>query len=141
MKPSIFPGEFVTVTRRRLANRGRGFTLVELLVVMFIILLVSAVALPTVLSVVSHRQASEAARVLQAALVGARDAAIHNNSLSGIRLLPDPAFPVQYITLNGQTRINPSTILASNRMIPIQPGPNYSEGLINITSPKFDLTN
>ena len=37
---------------------------------------------------------SEAARILQGALVGARDAAIHNNTPSGIRLLPDPAFPI-----------------------------------------------
>src|SRR5208283_2687494 len=94
----------------------RGFTLIELLVVMLIILLVSAVVLPTVLPAISHRQVSEAARILQGALVGARDTAINNNAPAGIRLLPDPVF-------NG---INPSTalmdatrILAANRYIPI----------------------
>jgi len=106
-----------------------AFTLVELLVVMFIILLVSVLALPTIVSAISHRQVSDAARLLQAALAGARDAAIHNNAPRGIRLLPDP-------TLNG---INPSTglldstrILASNRIVPIQPAPDYSDGLVNI---------
>ena len=39
-----------------------------------------------------HQILSEAARLLQASLVGARDAAIHANAPRGIRLLPDPAF-------------------------------------------------
>jgi len=109
--------------------RRRGFTLIELLVVITIILLVSAVALPTVLPALSHRQVSEGARILQGALVGARDSAIKNNAISGIRLLPDP-------TING---INPTTglfdpsmPLASNRIIPIAAAPDYSEGLVSI---------
>ncbi len=125
--------------RRLPAGKRRAFTLIELLVVILIILLVSAVALPTVLPAIAHRQVSEAARIVQGALAGARDAAIHNNSLSGIRLLPDPAFPLQYNTVNGQ--ISATNILAANRFIPIQPGPNYSEGLINITSPSYDQAN
>src|SRR5271166_5925848 len=84
---------------RRRQSARRGFTLIELLVVILIILLVSAVVLPTVIPAVSHRQVSEAARILQGALVGARDTAINNNAPAGIRLLPDPV-------LNG---INPST--------------------------------
>ena len=78
-------------TDRQLPARA-GFTLIELLVVITIILIVSAVALPTVLPALAHRQVSEAARILQAALAGARDAAIRDNAPSGIRLLPDPAF-------------------------------------------------
>ena len=91
--------ERIDERRRRQAGR-RGFTLIELLVVMLIILLVSAVVLPTVLPALSHRQVSEAARILQGALVGARDTAINNNAPAGIRLLPDPV-------LNGQS--TPST--------------------------------
>ena len=87
--------ERIDERRRRQAGR-RGFTLIELLVVMLIILLVSAVVLPTVLPAISHRQVSEAARILQGALVGARDTAINNNAPAGIRLLPDPV-------LNGQS--------------------------------------
>ncbi|MGP0068122.1 MAG: prepilin-type N-terminal cleavage/methylation domain-containing protein [Isosphaeraceae bacterium] len=107
----------------------RAFTLIELLVVILIILIVSAVALPVVLPAFSHRQVSEAARILQGAFVGAHDNAIHNNQPSGIRLLPDPNF-------NG---LNPSTglldssqILACNRIIPIDPAPEYSEGNVSI---------
>ena len=111
-----------------------GFTLVELLVVIAIILGVSALTLPSVISSLSHRQVSESARILQAALAGARDSAIRTNAPSGIRLLPDP-------TVNG---INPSTgvidpafVLAANRIIPIEPAPPYSEGLVNIFPPPF----
>jgi prepilin-type N-terminal cleavage/methylation domain-containing protein len=104
----------------------RGFTLLELLIVIAIIILVSAVALPTVLPALQHRQVSESARILQGALAGARDSAIKNNRPSGIRLLPDPVF-------NG---INPSTSLfdstqplAFNRIVPIAAAPDYTEGL------------
>ncbi len=110
----------------------RGFTLIELLVVILIILIVSAVALPTVLPAISHRQVSEGARILQGALVGARDSAIKNNTPSGIRFLPDPAFPIQYTTINSSTQIDPSQPLASNRIIPIAPAPDYSEGFVTV---------
>jgi prepilin-type N-terminal cleavage/methylation domain-containing protein len=50
-----------------------AYTLVETLVVIAIILVVSAVALPTVFYSMSHRQVSEAARILQAGLAGTRD--------------------------------------------------------------------
>jgi prepilin-type N-terminal cleavage/methylation domain-containing protein len=112
----------------------RAFTLVELLVVILIILLVSAVALPTVLPALSHRQVSEAARILQSALAGAKDAAIHDNAPSGIRLLPDP-------TLSGidpaTGLLNPALPLAANRIIPIETAPEYTEGLVsvNLTPP------
>ena len=124
--------ERIDERRRRQAGR-RGFTLIELLVVMLIILLVSAVVLPTVLPAISHRQVSEAARILQGALAGARDTAINNNAPAGIRLLPDPV-------LNGQSTpprhqragLDPTEILASNRYIPIQLAPDYAEGFAAI---------
>ena len=122
----------VTTTAQRPAQpadaRRPGFTLIELLVVILIILLVSAVTLPSIISAISHRQVSEAARVLQAALVGARDSAIHNNAISGIRLLPDP-------TING---INASGVLditlplAMNRIVPLEAAPDYDEGKVSI---------
>src|SRR5690348_14747417 len=107
---------------RGASRRGaRGFTLVELLVVILIILLVSAVALPTVLPAINHRQVSEAARILQGALAGARDKAIHDNQPSGIRLLPDPAYPLTWITDQSSPyygQISPFSILAYNRVVP-----------------------
>ena len=124
--------ERIDERRRRQAGR-RGFTLIELLVVMLIILLVSAVVLPTVLPAISHRQVSEAARILQGALAGARDTAINNNAPAGIRLLPDPVLNGQSLNAPGGTAgvptLDPTRILASNRYIPIQLAPDYSEGL------------
>src|SRR4051812_34598032 len=132
-KPSLSHGRRVGPTQ--------GFTLIELLVVMLIILLVSAVALPTVIPAISHRQVSEAARLLQASLVGARDAAIHNNAPRGIRLLPDPSFftvtsdskgnpiPPTLNRIGGQ--IDPTVILAANRIVPIETAPDYSEGKLD----------
>jgi prepilin-type N-terminal cleavage/methylation domain-containing protein len=113
--------------------RHRGYTLIELLVVILIILLVSAVALPVVLPALSHRQVSEAARLLQAALAGARDAALRNGTPSGIRLLPDPAFPLTYQPMaDGTTRIDPNQPLAASRIIPIEMAPRYTEGKLSI---------
>ncbi len=124
---------------RRRARRG-GFTLIELLVVILIILLVSAVALPVVLPALAHRQVSEAARILQGALAGARDAAMHNGTPSGIRLIPDTAFPLIYqpaLLPNGQPnplagQIDPTQPLAYNRIIPIESAPEYSSGMLFI---------
>ena len=115
---------------------GGGFTLIELLVVILIILLVSAVVLPTVLPAISHRQVSEAARILQGALAGARDTAINNNAPAGIRLLPDPVLNGQSLNapggIAGVSTLDPTRILASNRYIPIQLAPDYSEGKVSV---------
>ena len=104
--------------------------------VILIILLVSAIALPVVLPALAHRQVSEAARILQGALTGARDSALKNGTPSGIRLLPDPAFPLLYTTVvvNGvtTTQIDVRQPFASNRIIPIEAAPEYSEGMLSM---------
>ncbi len=108
--------------------RPVGFTLVELLVVIFIILLISVVTLPTIVPAMNHRRVSEAARILQAALVGARDAAIHYDNPRGIRLIPDPTLP--------------AGIVAANRILAIEPAGDYSEGRVSIYKNTLDpITN
>ena len=61
-----------------------------------------------------------------------RDSALHSGTPSGIRLLPDPAFPLVYLP-NGQ--IDPTQPLAANRIIPIESAPEYSEGQVSIVIP------
>jgi type II secretory pathway pseudopilin PulG len=102
-------------------RRAPAFTLVELLVVVVIVLLVSAATLPAIIPALSHRAVSEAARILQAALVQARDTAIRNNGPRGVRFLPDPTYSAPN-----------TTILAYNRMVPIEPGPEYSNGMVTV---------
>jgi type II secretory pathway pseudopilin PulG len=102
---------------RRKGERS-AYTLVELLTVILIIMLISAVTLPAVIGGLRQRKVSEAARILQAALVGARDAAIHAGAPRGIRLLADPS--------------QPTGILACNRFSPIEPAGDYTEGRVFI---------
>jgi prepilin-type N-terminal cleavage/methylation domain-containing protein len=131
----------------------RAFTLIELLVVITIILIVSAIALPTVSSALSHRQVSEAARTVQAVLAGARDAAIRDNRPSGIRLMPDPLFSGQQpLTVPNPAggppipnpspfagRLDPGLPLAYNRIVPIGPAPSYQEGAVIQVLPTANL--
>ena len=77
-----------------------------------------------------HREVSEAGRLLQGALVGARDRAIHTGRPAGIRLLPDPGL----ISRTPAGPIDPYKILAYNRIIPIEAPPDYVEGRLSIYS-------
>lgn len=114
-------------------QRCSGFTLIELLVVMFIIALVSVATLPTILPALAHRQVSESARIVQATIEGARDAAIRANAPRGVRFLADPGFPGS-TTATGMP-------LAYNRMLAIEPGPDYSEGRVSIRGSQADAPN
>jgi len=104
--------------------------LIELLVVILIIGIVFALVGATLSrGSIANR---EAARLLHGALAGARDAAIGNNAPRGIRLVLDPAFPIKRLP-NGQ--VDPSAPLCANRIVPIEPAPDYSEGRVSILYP------
>ena len=104
-----------------------GFTLVELLVVVLIIVLVGAATIKVAIFDQGGRSVSEGARVVQAAIAGARDAAFRSNSPRGIRFLPDPVF-------NGQN----GGALAANRIISIETAPDYNTGLVSVTAAPND---
>jgi prepilin-type N-terminal cleavage/methylation domain-containing protein len=105
----------------------RGFTLLELLVVMVIILMVAALVGPLLNR--SSRAVDEASRLVHGQLVGARDAAVHRNAPAGIRLMHDPSVPLKRLA-NGQ--VDPAAIVCANRIIPLEPAPDYSEGNVSI---------
>lgn len=121
----------IYIRHRRTSADRQGFTLIELLVVIAIIALVVAAA-GVIIGNRSRGQVSAAARLLQGALAGARDSAMHSGEPSGIRLLPDPAFPILYLA-NGQ--IDPAQPLACSRIIPIEPPPQYTTGHLTWVDP------
>ena len=117
-------------TRRTKRPVRRGFTLIELLVVVLIIVLVGAATIKVAIFDQGGRHVSEAARMLQAAIGGARDAAFRANAPRGIRLLPDPEF-------DGVTR----GALAANRMISIEAAPDYNTGMVSAVDPSINSVN
>lgn len=111
----------------------KGFTLVEILVVVAIVLITSVVVLSQVLPALAQSQVSESARILQAALAGARDAAIRANAPRGIRLLPDATLTTPSFADATAAGVLPGTsTLAFSRIQQIELAPDYAEGLVNI---------
>jgi prepilin-type N-terminal cleavage/methylation domain-containing protein len=109
-------------------RRRRGFTLVEILMVISIILLVAIIAIPAVWSALNGRQVTDAARIFTGALVGARDAAIKFNEPRGIRLMPDPQ-----LTIPPPGSPSAGTVqLVYNKMLPIEPAGDINDGKVNI---------
>ena len=103
-------------------HRAGGFTLVELLVVIAIIGLVSAATLPSILTAINHRQTSDAASVLQAALVNARDSAVRAGAPSGLRFLIDPTLAPRYS----------EGVLGYSSFVATKTAPDYTEGHVSL---------
>jgi prepilin-type N-terminal cleavage/methylation domain-containing protein len=83
------------------ARGRRGFTLVEMLVVLVLILVLAAIAVALVPKVSERQRAAKGADQIQAALLTAKQMAIRDQAARGVRLQP-----VQIITLSGGP-INP----------------------------------
>ncbi|WP_422931599.1 pilus assembly FimT family protein [Singulisphaera sp. PoT] len=110
-------------------RKRRGFTLVELLVVIAIILLLTVATIPTVVNSVNQNKITEAARIVQAAFVGAGDRAIRTNQPSGVRLLPSVTLTLPAM---GSGSAPGTQQLAYDRMIEIEPAADYAEGKVSI---------
>lgn len=81
---------FVQQTRRYAGGtRSRGFTLVELLVVIIVLLVLMGVTIPVALRLSEGENLRNAANAVQVALAGARERAMFRQEPSGIRLIPD----------------------------------------------------
>jgi len=105
-------------TRR--GPRRRGFTLIELMVVVAIIGMITVTILPMVIATWNERQMGDAARLLQATINTQSASAIQSGNPRGLRLLLDPQFD-----------LTTGPPLAVNRMIAIEAAPNYSEGKLS----------
>lgn len=105
-----------------------GFTLVELLVVLFIVGLLSAATLPVLIPTLNQRQVQDASRIVQQALINARFAAISTGRPAGVRLLPDPVY-------NGPDSNDPLRPLAYNRIMQLEAADDYSDGQLRVHSP------
>ncbi|WP_169980512.1 pilus assembly FimT family protein [Tautonia rosea] len=99
--------------------RRSGVTLTELLVVISIILILSAAALPTAYVTFAERAVSEGASMVQANISMTRDRAAGTGQAQGVRFLPDPDL----------TDLS-TGVVVSNRMVTLTTPPNYSEGLV-----------
>lgn len=108
-------------------EKQTGFTLVELLVVLFIVGLISAATLPVIIPTLNQRQVQEGSRIVQQALLNARFAAMSTGRPAGVRLLPDTVF-------SGPDGTDPLRPLAYNRMIQLEPAPDYSDGMLRVAS-------
>jgi prepilin-type N-terminal cleavage/methylation domain-containing protein len=120
-----------------------GFTLVELLVVITIILLVSVASIPVIMPALNERRVSSAALLLQAELTRARDTAVRANAPRGVRLMPDATGNLSFLPFRTPSATDYTRFLESTpaytRMIAIEPGPDHTEGMVRGYNSAVDL--
>lgn len=105
--------------RNRKHRPASGFTLTELLVVIVIISIVSAVTIPTIIAAFDEREVNDAAGLIQGTLTAARDQAVRSGTPRGVRFLPDP-------DLTNTT----TGVVVANRLIAIEQPPDYNQGRV-----------
>jgi prepilin-type N-terminal cleavage/methylation domain-containing protein len=135
---------------RRNPRLRSGFTLMELLVVVAIVVIVSAAALPVIRPALSQRKVSSAALIVQGEVARCRDEAIRANAPRGIRLLPSlddqfkfVPYPSNASPTAAQLQAYSQSTPAYTRMVSIEPSPDYSSGVVcakpvNFTVPFSD---
>ncbi|HSE62110.1 MAG TPA: GspH/FimT family pseudopilin [Thermoanaerobaculia bacterium] len=75
---------------RALRRESRGYTLIELLIVVAIVALMAFVAAPWFSRISQRNQLRSAAREIQTTLLAARMTAVRNNAPASVRILPAP---------------------------------------------------
>jgi prepilin-type N-terminal cleavage/methylation domain-containing protein len=107
-----------TSTKRTTPYSRAAYTLVELLIVLAIMVLLAAVALPTVKDLLANQQIAKTARNISAFIDKARSRAIAEGKFVGIRLerlnTLDPVGRAQSIRIRELTSVPPYTGDASN---------------------------
>jgi prepilin-type N-terminal cleavage/methylation domain-containing protein len=103
-----------------MARRRSGFTLVELLVVVTILLILSTLVFAVFNTGRSSDRLRSAARIAQSAFLGAKDRALHAKDLRGVRLTRDTTDPT---LVTGFVYLQPITLQSAGN-IPGQPNAN-----------------
>ncbi|HUY90002.1 MAG TPA: prepilin-type N-terminal cleavage/methylation domain-containing protein [Pirellulales bacterium] len=85
---------------RDVGRPRRGVTLVELLVVILVMLMITAVTLPAMRPALEGRKIREAARMVEVFLSGARNRAMQTGHAFGVLIKPDEHNPSQCIELS-----------------------------------------
>ncbi len=106
----------------------RGFTLVELLVVLTITAIIFAVTVPIIATTWSTRRVDSAAQLLQGELTAAV-ARAQREGFAGVRLVPDPAYPVKRLA---DGSVDPSAPLAYSRVVPLTRPDVIADGLVTV---------
>lgn len=131
-----------TFVRARAANRS-GFTIVELVVVVGLILLVAAISAAAVNLTINRDKVRAGARQIQSYLEGARDRAIYAKSPRGVRFLIDPT---NDRTVTSMSFIQQSDNWTSGYIELWKTAPSSTEvtqvrGFDNLTNSPYPLTN
>ncbi|MFQ5732823.1 MAG: prepilin-type N-terminal cleavage/methylation domain-containing protein [Planctomycetaceae bacterium] len=102
-----------------------GFTLIEMLVVLFVLLILMLLGFTVVNANTKHEKIAGASRHLRSFLEGARDRAIHSRQPRGVRLLQDSVSPEPGVYTS---------------MVYIGPAGKLSEGTITVGGNRRTLT-
>jgi len=119
-----------TTTNQTTDRRRAAYTLVELLIVLAIMVLLAAVALPTVKDLLANQQIAKTARNISAFIDKARSRAIAEGQFVGIRLerlnTLDPVSRAQSIRIRELTSVPPYTGDASNAFAVLKTNTGYT---------------
>lgn len=109
-------------------RRRRGFTLVELLVVLTIVVIIAAVTLPVVVYAMGERRMDSAASAVQGEMTAAL-ARAQAGGAAGVRLIPDPTRDIARLA---DGSIDATKPIAYNRLVPLSAQPGYSAGRVAV---------
>ncbi len=125
-------------SNRTLRGRFSAYTLVELLIVMSIMVLLAAVALPSVKDLLANQQVAKTARNISAFIDKARSRAIAEGRYVGVRIerlnTLDPVGRAQSIRIRELTSVPPYTGDASNAYATLKTDTNYANASLSYVS-------
>ncbi|HEY7817089.1 MAG TPA: prepilin-type N-terminal cleavage/methylation domain-containing protein [Vicinamibacteria bacterium] len=115
------------------SNRARGFSLIEILVVVSIVVIIAAISIPIGLSFVKNYQITGAAQNVAAQIQSARSQAVKRNTQRGILLNFNYPQDIAGRTQYQYTSLDPSPVTGTwdGAFYPIFAPLTYTEGLLN----------